>query len=530
MTAVNPVVAEAPDYASEVLGDPWDFSNAADVAGPSDIAGGLLTFMPSGTVQPSLVASTASSQAWGRDGRVVPIDADRFNVISLRIWSSVYTQGGLSWTRCSWAQTPCRGWMSLGNLLPGWRTYSIRIGSAGLTTAPAQWGGQVEGLRLTGVTGSGATIKVDWARLTGDPMVWGATFKLQGDFSSSSLAVSWDTDADPSNNEDGGPGWGPFKNQEVTWSTTDRTVTVPVSTWPPGRYRIFVTVTGRTSELVLSAWVTLRPRPRPVMLTPNSLQGADYATTVRHNPWNMDQSADYTLRNARLVSANGRWIAADNTSNDPSVTLPVPKPFSGSTYHRVRITVALLGSYGLANAPGGGCVGRLLWTTASGGTAKWQTTDDLVLYPGWNTIDLDMATSPSSAITDPVLGAKRIGWAGQTITRLRFDPNEDPGERRWYVDDIRVSADPVSSGGRFDLKFADNSGLSGTTAKVEALGGGNRRYVVASGVAVAPGTNTVSWRPSPAVPPGLYRFQLTLTNSTGVVPQRGQQLVRIIPA
>jgi hypothetical protein len=518
------VVSEVADYAAEVLGDPWDFSNSTDVAGPNGIGGGLLTYAPSGTVQPSLLGSTASSQPWGKDGRLYPIDAARFSVLALRLWSSVdNAQGGISWARCSWAQTSCRGFQGFA-MMAGWNTYRFNLVGGSAASAPARWGGQVVGLRLTGA--SGPTVKVDWARLI-DGNGWqpGIVFDGTDNETTNEDVLYWDNDGDDSNNLDALPGWG-----VQLYSVGSRFQnSLDARTWPPGRYRLYVAPRTDPTHSLAATWFTIRARPRPVVLTPNAAQGADWATTVRHNPFDMAQATDYAVSHARVVASNGQWFVADNTSNDPSVYLPI-KPFAGSTYHRLQVKVALIGAYGLANAPGGGCVGRILWTTAKGGPTAWQTTDDLVLYPGWNSVSLDMATSPSTSIVDPVLGSKRIGWAGQTITKLRFDPNEDPGKRRWYLDDIKVSTDPLAGKGRFDFQFSDQVGAAGTTAKVEALDAAGGVRLVADAVAVRPGTNTVSWYPAHDVPIGLYRFRVTVTNDAGSVTQTSTVPVKIIPA
>jgi hypothetical protein len=402
---------------------------------------------------------------------------------------------------------------------PGWSTYYLPLKGSGLSSAPAAWAGRVVGLRLAGA--SGPAVKVDWVRLvtpdSGEPYVY---VNWRPPASTSVTSSHWEADGV----EQCCIGHG----MDPTGAFSSR---IPVGNRPPGRYRFFVRYQlydGTAGEM--TRWVTVQPRPRPVVLTPSMTQGADWATTVMKNAWDMSQRTDYVLRNARYQGTNGQWFIAQNTTNDPIVGLHVGSGFSGSTYHRVRIKLKLLGEYGLANAPGGGCVGRLLWTTASGGPRNWQTTDDLVVYPGWNTVDLNMTTSPSSAIVDPALGSRRIGWAGQTITGLRFDPNEDPGPRQWQLDEIRVAADPVSSGGRFDLKFVDLMRGPDTTVRVEAVDSSGEARMITDRRPVLVGTNTVTWRPSQSVPAGRYRFRVTVTNGAGSVARWSPIPVTILPA
>lgn len=512
-------VAESADYASDVLSDPWDFSNAGDVEAPAAVAGGLLTYVL--PAQQSLVSSIASSQPWGRDGRLNPANADRYTRLSLRLWSSARSVGGVSWTRCSWATVTCRGFQSF-MMQTGWNTYDLTLKGSGLSTAPAPWSGQVVGLRLTGA--AGPTVKVDWARLH-DTSAAETVVPWTDPAPGRVATLYWDSDSNPNNNTPDQPGWGVAAT--ISSSASSNSTHVPLSALPPGTYGFYV-VAGATASTV-SAPVTVVSRPRPVVLSPSAAQGTDYATSVRKDPWDMAQRTDFRLTGASVIGMNGRWMAAQNTGNDPNVYLSLPKPFLGNTFHRVQVHVALLGSYGLSGRPGGGCVGRLLWTTARGGPTKWQTTDDLVLYPGWNAVTVDMATSPSTAIVDPVLGANRIGWAGQTITALRFDPNEDPGPRRWFLDDVRVGADPVSSAGTFSVQFSDLTGLPGTTATVEAVGTAGQVLPVAT-VVVQQGVNTVRWHPARTVPVGTYRIRVVLTSTAGRTTRWALVPLRMTPA
>jgi hypothetical protein len=94
------------------------------------------------------------------------------------------------------------------------------------------------------------------------------------------------------------------------------------------------------------------------------------------------------------------------------------------------------GGFSLANAPGGGMNARLMWTVA--GVPGWQVSEDIVVYPGWNDVDLDLFTWPLGAVNEADLGGG-AGWIGQTITNLRIDFHEDPGRR--FLDDVTLWPD-----------------------------------------------------------------------------------------
>ncbi|HWH28433.1 MAG TPA: hypothetical protein VNU26_05630 [Mycobacteriales bacterium] len=514
---------ESLDWASVTFGDPWDFTQRQDATfgGGITVSGGIMTWQPSSAVSPNLVFSVASSQPWGRDGRRQPVDTARYPRLSLHLWSDRAASGGVSWTTCSWAVTSCRGFMSFP-VKAGWHTYDLAIQGSGLSSAPAAWSGRVIGLRLTAA--SGPTFKLDWSRLhSGAPAV---DVPWSDPSPGRSTTVYWDSDDDRTNNTADRPGWGLLAS--VKKSSSQNTTPFPAGAFPAGTYRFYVVAGGSASAS--SSPLTVVPRPRPVVHSPGQLGQADYATVVRKDPWDMAQRSDFGIRNARLLGMNGRWFTAENTSNDPYISLPMAGAFSGSTWRRVRIHVALDGPFSLSGSPGGGCVGRLYWTTASGGPSRWQTTDDLVLLPGWNDVVIDMVTSPSYKIVDPDLGANRIGWAGQTITQVRFDPNEDPGRRRWHVDDIRITQDPASSRGAFDIKFSDPAGVPGTTATVEAIDAKGAVRTIASGRAVQPGVNVVWWDPPLSVPAGSYRIRVKLTSSAGTNWQYGGAPLRMVPA
>ena len=91
---------------------------------------------------------------------------------------------------------------------------------------------------------------------------------------------------------------------------------------------------------------------------------------------------------------------------------------------------------------------RLIWFVA-GTPAADQNVHDLVVYPGWQTITVDLRTDPSVAVVDETQRATRVGWAGQTITSLRLDPNEDVSSRDWYVDSVRLTRVDAARG-RYD--------------------------------------------------------------------------------
>ena len=154
---------------------------------------------------------------------------------------------------------------------------------------------------------------------------------------------------------------------------------------------------------------------------------------------------------------NGNLLNGINAGDmrDAHFFLPLNGAIDGNRFHRLTFNVFYEGPFSLGFEPGGGMVARLIWETA-GAPGVWQDSDDIVVYPGWNNISIDMATSPAYAITDPDT-PNRIGWAGQQITAVRFDPHEDIGARRFLVDNIKLAEDSTGYGGAYDVRFHDNA-------------------------------------------------------------------------
>jgi hypothetical protein len=240
--------------------------------------------------------------------------------------------------------------------------------------------------------------------------------------------------------------------------------------------------------------------PLPVVDSPDASGGVDYATLARGDPWDMSQPSDITAPENMLYGIGGGLLNGTNAGpnmDDPHFTLPLAGAIDGNRFHRLTFDVYYDGPYSLAVGPGGGMVARLIWQTAAA-PGVWQNSDDIVVYPGWNHVSIDLATSPPYAITDPDTPF-RIGWAGQQITTVRFDPNEDSGPRHFLVDNIKIAEDATGYGGAYNIRFHDNAWQPGTTADIytSPTQGGFGGTRIASNLNVAQGINTFHWAPNP---------------------------------
>ncbi len=92
-TSPPPALSTSGDYATDVFGDPWDFSNDADIPpipligsensfGISRSAAGILTVATVQNTTIKLVRTWGVELPWGRDGLLHPVDANRYTRLS----------------------------------------------------------------------------------------------------------------------------------------------------------------------------------------------------------------------------------------------------------------------------------------------------------------------------------------------------------------------------------------------------------------------------------------------------------------
>lgn len=512
VTPTATTVAPAPDYASEGFADPWDFANAEDfnvtpgvasvgITGLTMANGALSgTYTPGGNL--NFVHGYAGALPWGRDSQLHPINASRYDHLSFLMYSSASAAGGVFWFSCLQQVPSCQGALPVA-IQQGWHVYDIdlRQPSPFGSAAPVPWSGTLYGLRLDPGGSTTSNFVLEWVRLHGsqNPL----PVNVAGDGTTSPVTVYWDADSTMSNNVSTNSQWGVVGtvNARPTGS-----VSFDAGAFPPGSYRFYAVQNGVTSAY--SAPVTIAAPPLPQILSPNVSGGSDYAAAVRHDAWDFSQASDVSaLVNATGSVANGLLSATNAAPNpgDSQVYLPLNGPIDGSRYHHLTLRIRLDGPFGLSGAPGGGMVARVVYRVGT----TWQDSNDLVVYPGWNTVAVDLKTNPPSAVNDEADNPK-LGWAGQQINMLRIDPNEDPGYRGWAIDSVTI-ADDNEGAGAYDISYRDNAWQPGTTADFYAYANvpGGTPIPIASGVPVNQGVNTFHWALG-GLAPGTYYVSVNM--------------------
>lgn len=463
MSASATSVPAAPDFATTAFSDPWDYSNTDDIhfeeppQANSVLWHGLFGYDTAGTYpwfDPLPYFPGSLSQE--RDGPTHPIDADYYTRVSFYMYSSQSGYGGISWSTCDWSKdAACQGQMGFATYA-GWHLY-VLTPKPDQATLPAPWSGKLLSLRIIPIAAKpGTHIVVDWLRVF-HPVASPVNFTVPVPTPGQSVTIMLKATGHQS-----------FTVPIESVHTSGPTVTIgfDYSPCPPDSYQLYAVGPHGAVGAASSALNVTTP-PTPIVDSPNAGGAGDLAAQTIGHPWDFSSMASVGphANVGGLSILPGGVLRGQNAGpeiNNPFIYLPV-KPFSGSDWHHLTVRVKYDGPFGITGGATGGAVGRLIWYNASDLERDDQNVLPIILYPGWNTVTADLATSPPTAIVDPTQKSARIGWAGQTITKVRWDPNEDESGRVWYIDSIRIAGDPVGYGGA-TIMFHDPNAIAGETA------------------------------------------------------------------
>lgn len=523
-------IPASPDFATERFSNPWDYSDLDDIIlngpGPMDnllnqrLDNGLLRFdaTQNGHLSPLWVGFPAEIPEQ-RSGRVNPIDAGRYTHASLHLYSSRRIPGGIMWFGCAdWDTNPCMGGRPF-TIEQGWHTYVFELENT-FPGLPQAWTGALPGLRLAVAPDAPSSFALDWLRIHRPAA--GTPVTVVAPSGTASSRVLWDLDADAANNTADRSGWGVIG---TTSGSGSKTVEFASSAFPPGGYRFLAEHTmsdGRKVVTAHSAPLQIAAPPLPVLDSPDHKGGEDYATAVLRNPWDMSGPEDVAeLGNVQNVRWEGGQLHATNgppNQNDPYVRLRVGAGgIDASRYHRLTVNMSYDGPFGLADAPGGGTHGRLIWWRADTGDWVFHDSREIVNWTDRSIYSVQMRTNPPAAVEDPRSRAPIVGWAGGTVTYLRWDPNEDPGARSWRLDSVELRADHEAKGS-FDIRWHDrNPASDGATVSlyVDSDNHGFDGSRIASGLEQLPGPNLHRWDTT-SVAPGTYWVWIEVDDGVSV--------------
>ncbi len=433
---------EGNDFATRVLGDPWDMEQFSDVSkalnnsGRSDY---VQNFQASNGIFSGDSTSTNYANFYvlwagyeygmdiGKVGARYPIDTNVYRCLYIRmrvdsptndVWYVGWIPNDIQYIGPNNGGVLKPDWLHNSTVPVGsWQIYSVNLADPPLGyiyenwTARPQW----QGLRIHPTNIANSHFEVDWVRLT--------------DCQPVNYQVSWSPIAGQSKL------WAGIGGQKKDFLITSLTSSQASHTWDvqglePGSYEIGVEANGQMTWLSTSLFI--EPAPIAEFTKPSPYSGEDFATSMG-DPWDFSDSNDLVF-----VSCVD-WFLSNNmfdlTTLAPSY---LPDQCTGSigeadnqfrlnlnggnpTGAQYRYLNFRHNIDGQQERSADGMIGRWIWRYG----LCTQVSEDIPYDVGWHTYSIDLY-DPTLGFAEESVGCGRNYWVNSgPIERLRFDPNEN---------------------------------------------------------------------------------------------------------
>jgi len=544
-----------PDFATDVMADPWDFGNREDVTLDPAQIDGFANFQVAGGVAGGTLTTAAASgsnsashfytlqRPWynilnpGRNGRRYPIATSTYKKLAFKMGTVPGSQSDAGQNpRVYWFHNDIgdpsgdgSGWLYVD---PNVATPSganilvvdlTQVNQNGINQGVPWTAGNASGFGFyPNSSRVGYNVQFDWVRIT----------TADSDPASAMMTISWS----------GGSG---TVNIDVTDAagTNYRVRTNAGASgsfqWnygilPPGNYTLKIGTTATRT-------FTVNNPPLIQVTDPDESGGDDFATDVLQNPWDMNDPNDVVtsvnvIDNLTNKVFNGVFTATtSNTAGDPEVYLlstqktSQTSPVIDSTkYHRLTFDLQVDHPFDLAN----GSVARVFWGSASsntgGGTPYNVTTSkDIITWPGKNTYSVDLATL-TAGVNGGLEPANATPWTQNAIRHLRIDPFELNEIVTFHIDNVKLAADDATKNGSFVIRWA-GSDADGDPSTVSLYydtdrNPGSGLTPIVSGIALGLGQYT--WNTG-SVPNGTYYIYAIVSDAWNASAQYSTGPIRV---
>jgi hypothetical protein len=459
------VLPELDEFATNVMGDPWDMNEPTDLAfyrsesslANSTFANGVYSAqMTAGDGRERialLTAGTANNEAMrvGKIGYNYPINAGTYRYLTFRMYKSndQCNSGLIQWyADDSYASAS----MGVSNLFPvppppctaRWHIYVLDLQTIGIQLGGKNWTGTIRELLLHPFAGSGAagaTVKLDWARLTAaDPRTARPyTIQWTGNGSGGSVTLY----ARPANTRPTTPHTGEDIVIASNLSASGGSYVFQTGVLPAGKY--YIAASNSNGDAWSSGPLIINAPPRVTITKPSMTSGQDYAETEIGNAWDMNQSNDL---NDHVPPPLYTCVTNESYSGGIySAVVPVPCPSGASGTDPIlylggmnRYPPGTLDptvdtnkyrylSYRYYQAGtqdvGHGWISRFGWwqvnATDNGVNEPPAMSNDIIVLEGWNNYKIDLWADD---VVDETYPPSTPGWQSSHPNRLRFDPTE----------------------------------------------------------------------------------------------------------
>ena len=493
----NLTIRESEDYATQVLGDPWEMNNLEDVDftykyNARSVQNGIWSATAMGDVNfnegsflvlqyqnfrqvISGVPHPFYSYLGEKDGVNLPVDTNRFTRLRARINVSGVGQrrSVLYFFGPAYSEAPT-GNSNFLDVTPGWHIYDLDLTQGGQGgTGNWRQQGTVAGLRFDlNPDVPNNNVQIDWLRLTpptGQPVNITWTYTSGGNHT---VNLYLSTSPDPTANEQQ-IAQVPAANGSYTWTGTGMA---------PGTYYIHAEMNGARSS---SGPLYVNTAPLLRLDSPGPAAGEDYAHAQKGAGWESTNAGQFQdARNIFPITYGPEYLAASARSGDPQVSWlfrDMGTRVDTARYRYLNVRWRLIPPS--VNPQAAFNAGpRLLWAQDLG--MRWQVTEaSLAFYNVWMNMVWDLPNTPMNSGSE--------GWTGAQAT-FRFDPHEeDDGPpvslpREFHIASAHLSSYPYSDRatlvrwtplqgtGSLDLYYDnDNQGFDGTRfAQGLSLGSG----------------------------------------------------------
>ncbi len=509
-------VAEADDYATQILGDPWDMSNPDDTDWLDHMTrptfnGGIFDATTTGQVGGIMLQyqgwDTAADYIGERSGPNYPIPSGRYSHLRLRMYSSVADRMIVYWFRThTFGQVG--GTSNVIPTQPGWHIYDIDLNAAGNpgngTWSNENWSGLT--LNTTfGLGHTGVDIKLDWARLvpaTGP--------------GNTNTTISWSGGGGPVSLYVTGPSGGDEMLIASNLPASDSYNWSAGTALAPGSYHIHAVSGGATGS---SGTLIVNNAPVLDITAPSPSSGEDYANTQLGSSWNLTTLTDIHQQVQsiagifNIILAPGFLQASGNA--DPAMEFLANDGVHSIDTHRYHYfnynqylnapnpDASPNGQFSQWNAGP-----RVIWAQAPppGQGYNWSATQTQIQwYNRWQKVSLDLNSYP----TDP--GYHGPSWASTNRAAvLRFDPHENDVygvsvyPAFFQINGVRLTADPrVSPGGKTTISWTP-----GKTAGSVAISYNNGQGVSGTAGTASLASGGFVWQVPANLPQGRYTISI----------------------
>jgi len=532
LPTASTIIPSGDDYATQVLGNPWDMSDAIDIDTEESqfvanqiFSAGILsgdTTANGANIYP-LFMGYASSINLSR-GALFPIDTSHYRYVTIKLRVS-NPGGAIEETRVSFLQDG--GSYAEGTF--GSAAYSAPLPANQwiiLTTdmtapaAPHQWTDfpQVTGLRIdpatTNAPGTYASVhfSIDWIRLTAPATAAQKT------------TVQWTDSVSINHNvsaiDAGSISYALGSNIPGTSYQADTSFLIP------GAYTI--TVTRTDNSLSASSATFHINSPAQIAMTAPSVRGEqalNFAQTVVGNPWGPIQAGDLTpidFKNVVYNNPAGSFYGRP-TNGDPEWFLNLGgHTIDTSLYRSFCFTTEVFGP----RSVGLGSVARVFW----GSPGALSTSQDIVLDDNLSDTQVSEYCIPDLAAVPLEANPNGGTWSG-TKSALRLDPDEfvppNGCSTKDTCHDVRLDSVVLSPFAHanpnytftWTLNDTDNSSVTLSLALDPDTTPGNGNEFAIDSQLVSNGNGTFAWPGTATIPSGTYHVLATVDDGVNVVNQ-----------